>query len=410
MQTLPLTDAELAAWLRLANTPGLSRRAAHALLRVFGLPQCVLAASHAALAEVVGAAAATALLAPRASACEARQAALRAWLAHAGNQLVTLADPAYPRALLDVGDAPLLLHVSGRLELLHAPAVAIVGSRNASPQGLASAQAFAAALGAAGLTVVSGLAAGIDAAAHYGALHSAGGTVAVMGTGADLIYPARHRALAAQLAQRGALLSEWPLGTPARRAHFPQRNRLIAALARGVLVVEAAAQSGSLITARLANEIGRDVYAMPGSIHAALTKGCHRLIKEGAKLVETVADILEELSWPAAQAAHERHDTQAARQTSGAGAGAGAGPAPAPLARRPCHRAPRDAVRAASTSPDAQAVLRALGHDRAAPDVLARRSGLSPARVQSALLELELSGRIAPLPCGRVEPLSGPPQ
>jgi len=278
--------------------------------------------------------------------------------------------------------------------------IAIVGSRHASPQGLATARAFASELGAAGLTIISGLALGIDAAAHEGALDTSAGTVAVVGTGADLVYPARHHALAQQLALHGTLLSEWPLGTPARKAHFPQRNRLIAGLARGVFVVEAAARSGSLITARLANEMGQDVYAMPGSIHSALTKGCHRLIKDGAKLVESVADILEELGWPAPACATVAHTDSTGKPSSRRSSLSHSSPPPAGTA----------AVRTAAPtvfSSDALAALSALGHDRAAPDLLAKRTGLSASRLQAALLELELGGAIAPLPCGRVEPFAG---
>lgn len=235
--------------------------------------------------------------------------------------------------------------------------------------------------------------------------------MAILGTGIDCVYPSRHRALARQVAEHGALLSEWPLGTSARPAHFPQRNRLIAGLARGVLVVEAAAQSGSLITARLANEMGRDVYAMPGSIHSALTKGCHRLIKEGAKLVESVDDVFDELGWavgtrvdgPAGQADGTRPTSPTAPPRPAAAAATG-----------PVAAAPRSqpAGLAARTRPpdepaldaDAQRVLQALGHDPAAPDVLAARTGLAAGRLQAALLTLELAGRIIGLPGGRIAP------
>ncbi len=388
MHTLPLAQPELTAWLRLTETQHVARHAARAWLAAFGMPQQILAASHAALAEVAGSAAATALLNQPGPEFAKRRKVVLDWLAQPGNQVVTLADPAYPRTLLDGGDPPLLLYVKGRLDLLHVPALAIVGSRHASAQGRATARAFASELGAAGLTIISGLALGIDAAAHEGALDTSGGTVAVIGTGADLVYPARHHALSQQLALHGALLSEWPLGTPARKAHFPQRNRLIAGLARGVFVVEAAAQSGSLITARLANEMGRDVYAMPGSIHSALTKGCHRLIQDGAKLVESVADILGELGWPASACKELR------------------APAYKKL-RAPACASTASTAAAAVFSDDAVAALSALGHDRAAPDLLAKRTGLSASRLQAALLELELGGAIAPLPCGRVEPFAG---
>ncbi len=208
--------------------------------------------------------------------------------------MLTLADDAYPRALLTMPDPPPLLYVGAVLELLQMRAVAIVGSRSATPQGIEDARRFARALADAGLTVVSGLALGIDAAAHGGALEGAASTIAVIGTGADLVYPSKNRDLAHRIAELGAIVSEWPLGTPARSENFPQRNRIIAGLVGGVLIVEAAMRSGSLITARLANEMGRDVFAMPGSIHAPLARGCHRMIRQGAKLVETPEDVLEE--------------------------------------------------------------------------------------------------------------------
>ena len=183
----------------------------------------------------------------------------------------------------------------GRIELLQAPAVAVVGSRNPTPQGLDNARAFAAHLSQAGWVVVSGLALGVDAAAHEAALAGGAGTIAVVGTGLDVVYPGRHRALTARIAAEGLVVSEFAIGTPALAENFPIRNRIIAGLARGTLVVEAAVQSGSLITARLAAEAGREVFAIPGSIHSPTARGCHALIKQGAKLVESAADILEEL-------------------------------------------------------------------------------------------------------------------
>lgn len=224
-----------------------------------------------------------------------------AWASEAGNHILTLADAAYPQTLLTMPDPPALLYAKGRLELLQKRAVAIVGSQHATPQGLEDARRFARALSDAGLAVISGLALSIDASAHRGALEGATGTVCVIGTGADLVYPAAHHTLAHEIARDGAIISEWPLGTPARSANFPQRNRLIAGLSGGVLIVEAAMRSGLLITARLANEMGRDVFALPGSIHAPLSQGCHRLIKQGAKLVETPEEVLEEFGFPPAR-------------------------------------------------------------------------------------------------------------
>ena len=268
MDTLPATDIELAAWLRLSLAPGLKPAALRLLLGAFGLPEAIFNQSPEALAEFAGEAAARAVLAPSGPDFDAQLDAVIAWRELPGNHVVTLDDPAYPPALLTMPDPPPLLYIKGRLELLHTKAVALVGSRSATPQGAEDAERFARELSQAGVTIVSGLALGIDGAAHRGGLEGAGSTVAVIGTGADLVYPAAHHALARQIATQGAILSEWPLGTPARAANFPQRNRLIAGLVSGVVIVEAAMRSGSLITARLANEMGRDIFALPGSIHA----------------------------------------------------------------------------------------------------------------------------------------------
>jgi DNA processing protein len=380
MHTLQMTTAELTAWLALAGANGLTPAALRALLDAFGAPQAVRAESFDSLAAIAGEQAARAVLAPPAAGFDESVTRLAAWCSETGNALVSLDDPAYPPTLRTMHDPPPLLYVKGRLELLHAPGVAIVGSRNATPQGLEDAEHFAQTLAGAGLTVISGLALGIDGAAHRGALDGRGGTVAVIGTGADIVYPAGHRALAHALAARGAIVSEWPLGTPARREHFPQRNRLIAALARGVLIVEAALRSGSLITARLANEMGREVFAVPGSIHAPLSRGCHQLIKEGAKLTETPEDIFEEL-----------------------------GIAPAPAS---APNAPASASAASVTVPAcpldpphvdvcAARVLDALGHAPATLEVLAARTDMPSAALQGKLLELELAGHISALPGGR---------
>ena len=217
------------------------------------------------------------------------------WIDQPGNDLLTLADARYPAALLQIADPPLLLYVRGRVELLSHPALAIVGSRSATPAGTRDALAFAETLSNAGLTIVSGLALGIDTAAHRGGLAGASSSIGVVGTGLDRVYPARNRHLAHQLAEDGVLVSEFPLGTPPFPSNFPRRNRVISGLCRGCLVVEAALRSGSLITARQSLEQGREVFAMPGSIHSSLSKGCHWLIKQGAKLVETAQDVLEEL-------------------------------------------------------------------------------------------------------------------
>jgi DNA processing protein len=274
--------------------------------------------------------------------------------------VLTLADPDYPVLLLQLSDPPPLLYLQGRRELLRGPALAIVGSRSATRQGEANAEAFAAHLAACGLTIVSGFARGIDAAAHRGALDGGAeaATIAMLGTGADIVYPESNRSLALRIAQHGLLLSEYPLGTPAVPHNFPRRNRLIAALSRGVLVVEAALHSGSLITARLAAELGRDVMAIPGSIHSPVARGCHRLIREGARLVESARDVLEELRFEAPQL----------RPSS---------------ASVPGDPAPDD--------PAPQSLLQAIGHDPVDLDTLARRTGLAPGPLSARLLELEMT-------------------
>ena len=398
----PLADDELSAWLRLSHAPGLKPAALRALLGAFGLPQRVLEEPFAALAAVAGTEAAGAALAPAPAGFATQVAALREWSAQPGNAVLTLGDPAYPPRLLTMPDPPPLLYIRGRLDRLHARSVAIVGSRSATPQGVEDAERFARVLSAAGIVVVSGLALGVDGAAHRGALSGAanggaddaGGTVAVIGTGADRVYPASHEALAARIAAEGAIVSEWPLGTPARPSNFPQRNRLIAGLVEGVLVVEAAMRSGSLITARLANDMGRDVFALPGSIHAPLARGCHRLIKQGARLVETPEEILEELG---VQTPSPREPDPPA--------------ADGPARRRTTHattpplRATREPDPAPTTAPplerDASQLLDALGHAPASLEILAGRTDMPEAKLQATLLRLELAGQVSALPGGR---------
>ncbi|TXC89181.1 DNA-processing protein DprA [Paraburkholderia azotifigens] len=383
MQTLPLTDSELTAWLRLAVAPGLNPAALRRLLAVFGLPETVLSQTFAALAEATDEATARAALAPPSADFPALLDAVRAWRELPRNALVTLDDPAYPPTLLTMPDPPPLLYVKGRIELLHARSVAVVGSRSATPQGIEDASRFARAFSDAGVTVVSGLAAGVDGAAHRGALQARGSTVAVIGTGADVVYPAAHHALAHQIADHGAILSEWPLGTPARSANFPQRNRLIAGIVRGVLIVEAAMRSGSLITARLANEMGRDVFAIPGSIHAPLARGCHRMIKQGAKLVETPEDVLEELGF----AASPPDQAPASRLRI------------VPQPDRTGIDSRRDAL--PGSTAEARRLLDALGHSPATLEILAERTDMDDTLLQSTLLRLELAGELCALPGGR---------
>ncbi|MEX3923907.1 DNA-processing protein DprA [Paraburkholderia sp. BR10936] len=409
--TLPLSAEELAAWLRLALARGLRPAALRALLGAFGLPQHVLAQPFAALAAVAGAQAAHAALAEPRPDFAARLDALQAWRAAPGNALITLADPAYPGRLLDMPDPPPLLYAKGRLELLHARAVAIVGSRNATPQAVEDATRFARTLAASGLTVVSGLALGVDGAAHRGALHEQGGTVAVIGTGADLVYPPAHHPLAVEIAAHGALVSEWPLGIPARSANFPQRNRVIAALVEGVVVVEAAQRSGSLITARLANEMGRDVFALPGSIHAPLTRGCHGLIKQGAQLVESPEEVLDALDvgQPASagrtpvspreqrrekvSVPFDRMPRDEANETPQL-ALEFPRPEPPPAHRAEARKSP------ASLGAEARRLLEALGHAPATVEILAQRTDMAEAVLQGTLLQLELAGHLDALPGG----------
>lgn len=360
---------EIAGWLRLIGTPGVGPVACRDLLTAFGLPEAIFAASREQLARVVSPAVATAL---KSAADDALTEKTIAWAGQPGNHVLTLADPRYPATLLEITDPPPLLYAKGRLELLERVGLAIVGSRNATPQGLIDARRFAEALARAGTTIVSGLAIGIDGAAHEGALAPGPGgasTIAIIGTGADVVYPAAHRALAHRIADDGLILSEFPLGTSAQSHHFPRRNRLIAGLARGVLVVEAAPQSGSLITARLAAEAGREVFAIPGSIHSPLSKGCHRLIREGAKLVESVADVLDELK----------------------------------IAGRPS-----PAATATATAPLGAAqerLLAAMGFDPVAIDTLAERVASPVQQLATELLALELIGCLVRLPGQRVQRL-----
>lgn len=354
---MPL-DEDLSAWLRLSLVPGLGGVGLRRLLAAFGEPAAVLSANRGDLARHVGGPVAAAI---RQGAPEEAVAAAIAWFEQPDNHAVTLADSAYPQQLLQIPDPPPLLYVKGRVELLSRPALAVVGSRHATMQGMANAESFARTFSDAGLTVVSGLALGVDTASHRGGLAGAASSVAVLGTGADIVYPARNRALAHELAARGALVSELPLGTRPLAGNFPRRNRLISGLSLGCLVVEAAAASGSLITARLAADQGKEVFAIPGSIHSPLAKGCHALIKQGAKLVESAGDVLDELRISV--------------------------PSAAALAN-PAHAG------------DALALLDAFGHDPCDADTLSARSGLSAAETATLLTKLELDGCIESLPGG----------
>ena len=374
---MPIHDPALPGWLRLGLIPGVGDVGVRRLLSAFGLPENIFAAPITALAQAVGEAQAQRVIAARGDTqINADVDSALRWLGAPENHLLTLSDSDYPRDLLDAADPPPLLYCKGQRSLLAARSVALVGSRNASAQGLANAESFAAALSHAGYCIVSGLALGIDAAAHRGALGAAGATIAVIGTGADIVYPARNRDLAHAIAARGLIVSEFPLGTSALASNFPRRNRIISGLSRGVVVIEAALKSGSLITARLAAEQGREVFALPGSIHSPLSKGCHQLIKQGAKLVDSVDDILDELG-PGAMAGQSEPS-------------ASTRPGTPPLTPSP---APHPAL------------LNALGHDPVSLDALGARAGLDPASLSAQLLELELAGHVAQLPGGLVQRL-----
>ncbi|MEJ5027601.1 DNA-processing protein DprA [Comamonas sp. MYb69] len=388
-----MTEQELHDWLRLSATPGLGNTAIRRLLARFGLPADVLAQTSAALESCITPEQARALHHPSPE-LQALQAATWAWLTSAPAPLqrhvLTLGDADYPASLLETADPPVLLYITGHARWFGAQglawphrALALVGSRNPTPQGELNARAFAQTLARQGVTVISGLALGIDAAAHAGALEAATATqpatIAVIGTGIDRVYPRANHPLAAQIAEQGWIVSEYHLGTPPLAQNFPKRNRLIAGLACGTLVVEAATASGSLVTARLASEQGREVFAIPGSIHAPQSKGCHALIRQGAKLVESVEDILEEL--PALGGA-------AARAPAAEPA-----PAAAPGA-------------AASNDKNDQGLLQALGFDPVDLDSLCSRTGIDIASLQIQLLELELQGQVARLPGGLFQRLA----
>lgn len=353
------SDASLNAWLTLSLTRGLGGEGARRLLKAFGSPEAVFTASSSSLKAIVKPETATHI---RAGIDQDALAPTLDWLQDTNNHIVTLADSDYPQALLNLPDPPLLLYVKGRVDLLNRAAIAVVGSRSATPQGLSNAEAFAKTLSDAGLCIISGMAHGIDAAAHRGGLRGPSSSIAIIGTGLDKVYPAANLDLAHLLAQQGVLISEFPLGTPPLAGNFPRRNRLISGMSIGCLVVEASLQSGSLITARLALEQGREVFAIPGSIHAPQSKGCHALLKQGAKLVETAQDILEEIAGQL--------------QTSAT-----------PLA----------GVQLASAG---HTVLDQIGFDPVDMDTLCARCNLTIAELSAMLLSLELEGHVSTLPGG----------
>lgn len=365
-------------WLRLLHTPGLGPRRVARLLEAFGTPAAALQA------DVRAWAAAGAGGTP----CEGGDVAVREagvdadleWLESDPRHLIlTRDDPDYPPLLAQLPDPPPALYLVGDPAMLRRPQIAVVGSRGATPQGLRTAERFARSLASAGLTVTSGLARGIDAAAHKGALSGPGGsTVAVVATGPDRVYPSAHRRLAHRVADQGLMVALWPVGTAARSSHFPQRNRVISGLALGTLVVEAALRSGSLITARLAAEQGRSVYAVPGSILSPVSRGCHRLIQEGAQLVESPDDILEDLA-----------------EWLGVGGRSG-GPEPPP-------------DDAGTLDPEHDRVLTLMGFDPVSLEELLQRTGLTVETLSSILVLMELNGRVASLSHGRYQRLDAGP-
>jgi len=285
--------AEKTFWIGLSKIDGLGAQTFCELLKVFGNPRNIYAASFQQLKTVVADHIATEI--SRGVNEESLAESMR-WLSLENNFLVTLADSHYPKALLEINDPPPVLYAKGKLGLLNQPSIAIVGSRNATTQGKENAEAFAKGLSSYGLCIVSGLALGIDGAAHRGALQANGSTIAVAATGLDIVYPSKHLDLAHQIAKHGLLISEFSLGETSKPENFPRRNRLISGLSLGCLVVEASLQSGSQITARLSTEQGREVFVIPGSIHSPTSKGCHQLIKQGAKLVDNLQDIIEDLN------------------------------------------------------------------------------------------------------------------
>jgi DNA processing protein len=362
-----MNDSRLEAWLLVSQAPGIGCRTFQRLLSHFEHPENILSASRQQLQSA----------GVRPAGIDFLQTADRntiqpslAWLEQPERYLLTLEDPAYPGLLAEIPDPPPLLYVQGDPGLLERPQLAIVGSRNPTASGINNARDFAAFLAGTGLTITSGLAIGIDAAAHQGALNR-GTSIAVTGTGLDRVYPATHRDLAHQLAEHGALVSEYPPGTPPKAENFPRRNRIISGLSIGVLVVEATLHSGSLITARLALEQGREVFAIPGSIHNPQARGCHRLIREGAKLVESARDIFDEL-----------------------GAWLGS------LCELPSQAEPATVPTPCAIEPDYAQLLEAMGFDPISVDELIVRTGLTPESVSSMLLLLELEGHVSSAPGG----------
>jgi DNA processing protein len=363
--------AEKSLWVSLGSISGVGSQTYCNLLKAFGSPANVYAASLSQLKEVVSANIASLI---NKGVDQEHFSSLAQWLASPDNHLVTLADTEYPQSLLEISDPPPYLYAKGNLALLNQPSIAIVGSRNASVQGEKNAEAFAYDLSHHGLCIVSGLALGIDGAAHRGALRANGATIAVVGTGLDIVYPAKHRELAHQIVEHGLIVSEFALGTASKPQNFPKRNRIISGLSLGCLVVEANIQSGSQITARMAAEQGREIFAIPGSIHSPMSKGCHQLIKQGAKLVDCLQDITEELK------IQSRADaTSSTTQT------------------------PKNTDNTSTSTPPEQLLLDTMGFDPAPLERLVTLTGLTVAEVSSMLMLLELEGKVASLSGGQYQ-------
>ncbi len=364
------------SWVALSQVAGIGTQTYCQLLRALGSPPAIFSASLSALKAVVSEKIAHAI---RQGFDAAEYESTKEWLSQAHNHLVTLADEHYPKALLQISDPPPFLYAKGNLALLNQASIAIVGSRNASVQGEKNAESFAQALCESGLCIVSGLALGIDGAAHRGALRATGqycgATIAVVGTGLDIVYPAKHRDLAHEIVQKGLIISEFPLGTPSKPQNFPKRNRIISGLSLGCLVVEANLQSGSQITARLAAEQGREVFAIPGSIHSPMAKGCHQLIKQGAKLVDSISDILSELKLEPSQLQNERNDEDDTQ------------------------------IDAANSSAE-NMLLKLMGHEPISLENLVALSHLTVNEVSSMLMIHELEGSVASLAGGKYQKIT----
>lgn len=386
-QATRMETAHAEAWVRIARVPGLSGRRLLEILPAVGGPEALCAAPAGELRQMgFEAPQIDALLRPDPE----KSARDRAWLAQDDHHVIGVTDPDYPALLQQISGPPAVLWVRGDPGALWQPQVAIVGSRNPTAGGRDHALDFARSLAADGWCITSGLAAGIDVTAHRGALEAGGCTVAVLGTGPDTIYPARNAEVAEAIVTSGALVTELPPGAPARRRHFPSRNRIIAGLSLGVLVVEAALNSGSLITARLAADQGREVFALPGSLHNPMVRGCHRLIKQGARLAESTQDVTEALAPVAGELARA-------------------------LQRRIAAEGAEEPRTGTAVTPDAECLQdedyarlwSALGHDPVSQDRLAERTGLGVREISSMLLMLELRGLVATVAGGRVVRRSG---